>query len=236
MTTKLIITSIAILSSMTVGIVALTQVYKSNTKVAMVSSSSSVLSSQRSLVSSSAVVQFSSVVVDVESTTPKPVQAVETPPKVAESKKPEVVKPVVTASIVPPVVEKGCDIKEDSNIKKVKGTDLCISYMNFEPYFDGVNNFYMPELDNSIVLDYYQTLMKTQPLQNKRVNIRYVKSNNPENDFTYNLTLHDFNRYMKEHPNSNEQLGPLPYYEATYKATKDANNKWSYKLVSIAEK
>ena len=87
MTTKLIITSIAILTSMTVGIVALTQVYKSNTKVAMVSSSSSVLSSLGSVASSSTAVQSSSVVAGVESTTPKPAPSVETPPKVVESKK-----------------------------------------------------------------------------------------------------------------------------------------------------
>ena len=77
MTTKLIITSIAILTSMTVGIVALTQVYKSNTKVAMVSSSSSILTSRSLVASSSTVVQPSSAVARVELLTPKPITTIE---------------------------------------------------------------------------------------------------------------------------------------------------------------
>ena len=55
MTNKLIITSIVILTSITVGIVSLTQVHKSNTKVAMVSSSSSVLSSDNLVQQSSTI-------------------------------------------------------------------------------------------------------------------------------------------------------------------------------------
>ena len=97
MTNKLIIASVAILSSITIGAVAFTQINKPNTKVAMVGGSSSLVSSTTNSVTSSKssiiTVQSSSATSTTESTTPKPAPSVETPSKVAESKKPEVIIP-----------------------------------------------------------------------------------------------------------------------------------------------
>ena len=162
MTTKLIITSIAILTSMTVGIVALTQVYKSNTKVAMVSSSSSVLSSRSSVASSSSAVQSSSVVVGVESVALKPTPAVETPPKVAESKKPEAVKPVVVASVVN-IVLKNDECKIPADMIKYKSELGCFTiftnrYFTYADDNQGENAIGSPEnpMYSKELENYYQ--------------------------------------------------------------------------------
>ena len=103
MTNKLIIASVAILSSLTIGAVAFIQLNKPNTKVAMVSSSSSVISTVNSIISSKSsiiTVQSSSATPSSESVIPKPIPVVETQPKVTESKKPDLVKSVVASSVV----------------------------------------------------------------------------------------------------------------------------------------
>jgi hypothetical protein len=229
---------IAILIS-TIVAVSVNQFNKpSNNRVAIVSSSNVIMtqSSQSRLSSVSSQIVSSSSLVKAQSSLPLVVSLT---PKVVESKAVESVKvqsqkPDENNSTIS--IQK-CDIVESDMILKVQTENLCFAGVNW--YGDPNPNYpTTTEFANTrkpIIIDYYQRVIKLGASKKSSVNMQYYL-NVSDNEYDFFLTLEDFARFQKEYPNATEKAGPLGYNKAQYKITKDANNKWNWKLVSIEEK